>query len=544
MFNNSSVLPVEFNETSIHEFTGWLLCVLWHLQNKTMSYNQAEETCSMYLKEFGTEITVLCWLAAAFIIITNAAVLWGIIGNRELHKPYLFYMANIASADILAGIALLCYPIVGQMEATGMYTRMNIVTLAITSQVLSSSALALQSINSYVAVRYPTYFHNHAGTAKRNAGVAIVSTWLLLSLFGLTPSMGWNCLNMPTPNCLNFFHIAYTVLCGVMILLLACTALFTTISVFITLKQRQKNRFGQPAGAQPLQGNNPTQNRTGQNQPHNLAQNVAERKCQKSLNKIKTVLIHVVVAFTFWFLPLVLIPICQDKYCQLPTGPRGMVVLMTLNSAINPIVSIIRTSELRKGIWKNMTAIYRVLHITALVTMIRGNRDNPQDEQRVPPNVQGGAARGAVQNTPADQPTVEHGNTPVNLAMEGAVQNTPADQPTVEHGNTPVNLAMGGAVQNTPADQSTVEHGNTPVNLAMEGAVQNTPADQSTARTAEHNNTPVKLAMGGAVQNTPADQPTVEHNNTPVNLAMGGPQTVSPQAMNTENVVMVELAYI
>ncbi|XP_035686284.1 sphingosine 1-phosphate receptor 1-like [Branchiostoma floridae] len=410
MFNNSSVLQLDSNKTSVHEFDGPVPCLLWYLLNTNVPYSQAEEACSMYFKEFETGTTIIYGLTSGFIIITNAAVLWGIIGKRQLHTSFYFYMANLSLADILAGIALLCYPTVVLMGETSLYSRMIIATVVISSQVLSASALALQSGNSYIAVRHPTYFHNHADTANRNAGVAIVSSWLL-SLLSLAPIMGWNCLDMPTQNCSTFYYTAYLGLVGGMIILLAITSLFTTISAFIALKQRQKNRFGQLTGAQPIQGNSSTQNRVGQNQPHNLAQKEAERKDQKSLNKIKTVLTYVGFAFMAWLLPLVLTSLCHDGNCLLPTGARGMVVLITLNSAINPIVSLVRTPDLRKAVWQNMTAIYRVP--TALVTMIRGNLDNPRGVQGVPlsaTNMQGGA----VQNTPAG-----HSNAPVNLALAG-----------------------------------------------------------------------------------------------------------------------------
>ncbi|KAI8490573.1 hypothetical protein Bbelb_318410 [Branchiostoma belcheri] len=68
------------------------------------------------------------------------------------------------------------------------------------------------------------------------------------------------------------------------------------------------------------------------------------------------------------------------KKCLIPTGSTGVPLvtplLVVLNSAINPVASIIRTPDLRKSLRQDATAIYR-----ALVTMVRGNRVNPLDEQ-------------------------------------------------------------------------------------------------------------------------------------------------------------------
>eukprot|EP00058_Branchiostoma_floridae_P013230 XP_002598718.1 hypothetical protein BRAFLDRAFT_95836 [Branchiostoma floridae] len=221
-------------------------------------------------------------------------------------------------------------------------------------------ALALLSLNSYVAVRHPIFFRIHADTAKRDAGIAIAASWLILSLVVFTPSMGWNCLDMPSPNCSGYYHDSFVGLSITMVLLPAIIMVFTNTSIFIAIKKRQKNRLGQPGG----QHNNP-------------AQAEIDRKFQKSVEKSRTVLIHVVVAFVFWLISFLFIPICK-KMCPPSTGPRGVYVLllMTLNAAINPITSTLRTPELRDGLWQNMTDIHRVL-----VTVFRGNRVDPQDVQ-------------------------------------------------------------------------------------------------------------------------------------------------------------------
>ncbi|KAI8488934.1 Gamma-tubulin complex component 5 [Branchiostoma belcheri] len=68
------------------------------------------------------------------------------------------------------------------------------------------------------------------------------------------------------------------------------------------------------------------------------------------------------------------------KKCLIPTGSTGVPLvtplLVVLNSAINPVASIIRTPDLRQSLRQDAAAIYR-----ALVTMVRGNRVNPLDEQ-------------------------------------------------------------------------------------------------------------------------------------------------------------------
>ncbi|KAI8511593.1 Gamma-tubulin complex component 5 [Branchiostoma belcheri] len=341
MFNNSSRLPSVTNETSEGDFTSQIPCVLWHLQNNS-SYDQVQvqAACSAYpdLTETGTGTTVVFWLTGLYIILSNLAVLWAIVRTPELGKQLYLFMANLALADLLAGIAILCK------------------------------------------------------TRRRRGHRFFMACSFLV---GFAPSMGWNCLDMPNLKCFNLHHGGYVYLVFTIILSLACVMLFTNISVFIAIKERQKRRLGQPGGH-----NDPVQNSASQDQPNDAA----ERKYQESVQKARTVMIQVVVAFIFWLFPHVFISVCRwpGERCPLPTGPSGAGLLMVLNSAINPVASIIRSPDLRASLRQDATAIYR-----ALVTVIRqGNRVNPQDEQIPAPNQSGGAgpASGSERNMPTGQP--------------------------------------------------------------------------------------------------------------------------------------------
>ncbi|XP_019647050.1 PREDICTED: sphingosine 1-phosphate receptor 3-like [Branchiostoma belcheri] len=399
MFNNSSLLPSVANETSEGDFTSQIPCVLWHLQNNS-SYDQAQvqEACSAYpdLTETGAGTTVVFWLTGLYIIISNLVVLWAIVRTPELGKQLYLFMANLAVADLLAGIAIVvrCQAVDGVLLAR-LYSIMNIVAFLAYSQMMSASALCLLSISCYVAIRHPIFSYTHAHSAKRDAGVAIVSSWLVLSLFGFAPSMGWNCLDMPNLKCFNLHHGGYGYLVFTTILSLASVMLFTNTSVFIAIKERQKRRLGQPGGHI-----DPVQNSASQDQPNDAA----ERKYQESALKARTVMVQVVVAFIFWLFPVIFIPVCRwaGEKCPLPTGPSGAGLLMVLNSAINPVASVIRSPDLRASLRQDATAVYR-----ALVTVVRrGNRVNPQDEQIPAPNQPGGAgaASGSERNMATGQP--------------------------------------------------------------------------------------------------------------------------------------------
>ncbi|XP_019627006.1 PREDICTED: uncharacterized protein LOC109471917 [Branchiostoma belcheri] len=288
------------------------------------------------------------------------------------------------------------------------------------------------------------------------------------------------------------------------------------------LKQRQKKRFEAQLPNQSNQGQN------GQHQPRTIANIEAERKHKRSVQKARTVLIYVVVAFIFWLLPLVLIPICltRENGCPALDGPHARAALITVNSAINPIASIIRTPDLRRGIWQTVVDIRR-----ALVTRIRGNpAANPQGQQQPAPgdapNMPGGTARdtgtgpnisaghnNSLVNIPG-QITAGHSNNPVSM---------PTGQLTEGHSNSPVSMPTGqltaghsNSPVNMPTGQLTAGHSNSPVNMpagqptaGYSNSPANTPAGQLTAG---HSNIPA---------NTPVGQLTVGNGNSPVNMPTG-----------------------
>ncbi|XP_019617072.1 PREDICTED: sphingosine 1-phosphate receptor 1-like [Branchiostoma belcheri] len=402
MFNNSSLLPSSTGEAS-GDFNSKSSCILWHLQNNSSyNYDRAQEACSMYtdFPELGTGMTVAFWLTGIHILISNAAVLWGIIRTpAELRKQLHILMANLAVADLLAGTGLFATVRRQAIDREGLaeqYFKIYTSNTLGYTQMMSASALCLLSISSYVAIRHPIFFHTHAHSAKRDAGVAIVSSWFVFSLLSFMPSMGWNCLDKSISKCLNFYPVAFVYLAVTVFLLLICVMVFANVSVFLAIKERQKRRLGQPGGQ-----NDPGQNSASQDQPNDAA----ERKYQKSVQKTRTVLIQVVSAIIFWLVPMIFILSCKAwEKCPLPTRNTGIPLvaplLLVLNSAINPVASIIRTPDLRTSLRQDATAIYQ-----ALVTMMRGNRVNPQDEQ-APPNQRGGtgAASGSERNMPTGQP--------------------------------------------------------------------------------------------------------------------------------------------
>ncbi|XP_066292932.1 sphingosine 1-phosphate receptor 1-like [Branchiostoma lanceolatum] len=382
MFNSSSDPWAPTEETSAPEFANVVSCYKWHLLNKNASIAQANIACSMRedLLRLGTGMYIALWLLGLTIIITNTVVLLGIIGTRALHRPIYFYLANLAITDVFAGIGLL-YRTVGHVGHSVMYEfTLTYFNLIIFAQMTSASALSLLSVDSYIAVKHPMYFHIHSDSAKLRAVVALTVSWILFSVLVFSPSMGWNCHHMQTLTkgiCISWYPLAFVIICASIVLLLCIVMMFTNISVYVAIRNREKRRLeqaGVPLGAPGENG--PVQNVEGGDQPKNAAQEEAQRKYKERVYKARTVMIHVLMSFAFWLLPLLLVAVCQflPDICPSKRGPY-MFACFSLNSVINPMATLIRTADLRNAIHQKLTGVHQTL-----VTMMRGNRVNPQED--------------------------------------------------------------------------------------------------------------------------------------------------------------------
>ncbi|KAI8499758.1 39S ribosomal protein L30, mitochondrial [Branchiostoma belcheri] len=153
--------------------------------------------------------------------------------------------------------------------------------------------------------------------------------------------------------------------------LLLCLAFGQLSHIFVRIKRRQKTRLRQFRGgvrrtrwaeARENQG------RTGGNEDHD-AQDKARRahdqqKLDSSARKARTVMTLVTLAFVFWVLGFAALPfgrVCfrNRDVCSPVTFSNWVILLMLLNSALNPLANIIRMADLRNAIWQQLTGPYR-----------------------------------------------------------------------------------------------------------------------------------------------------------------------------------------
>ncbi|XP_078579100.1 sphingosine 1-phosphate receptor 1-like [Branchiostoma floridae x Branchiostoma japonicum] len=370
MVNDSFGELLDNNQSSVPDFDGLIPCYRWYVQNKTVPYEQAHEACSVYdFVDMGTGIDIIFWLTGIFIITTNLMVLLGMIATRKRLKPICFFLANLAMSDLLSGIALL-YRTEGHVFHSVKYGfMMTFVDLMAFTQMISASALSILSVSSCLAVTNPIFFRTHAGNIKRITYSAMGFSWIGFSLLGFSPSMGWNCLDMQTlitGKCIKYYPMAFFIITISIMFVLGSVMLFTNIIVYIVIKRRKKNR--------PQQSNTPTPQMSKRNDLRHNSKGVDQetsKKLEESEQRAKTIILHIVVVFTFWLITFMIIPIC-NAYRDMCPRMNVLVAAVCLSSAFNPITTVVRTPPLRRTLRQKLTDVHRMF-----ATVMR---ENPQDE--------------------------------------------------------------------------------------------------------------------------------------------------------------------
>ncbi|XP_066295331.1 5-hydroxytryptamine receptor 1F-like [Branchiostoma lanceolatum] len=384
MTNNSSAADME-GPTEM-EFADPFQCYTWHVQNQQMSYHQAVYICSWYeVVTFTMVLTVLYVLVGISSVVCNGLVLWGIIRKQQLHKPMYLYVANLAVTDFLAGVIILWH-VHSSVDHYKPYNMLALKTVSMYSQEMSASALNLLALDRFVAVKYPIFYHNHAIHARRCAGVAIVSSWVVLALAAFPLLMGWSCLEEPYlkhGNCIGLVPLGYAMLNATLMILLVAMLLSLSVIVYKAVKQRQtmrqriqKERL-HPSGAndQGSKGrqenisalrHKTTSNDSSKSQNNRTlrqkfdGQDEVSKRFQSSIHKARTVMIFAIVAVVFWVLALmvmsakwVLQKVCPEKNLHQQVLPWA-VWAFCLNSVVNPLAGISRLADLRESIGQQL----------------------------------------------------------------------------------------------------------------------------------------------------------------------------------------------
>ncbi|KAJ1161116.1 hypothetical protein NDU88_001604 [Pleurodeles waltl] len=128
-----------------------------------------------------------------FALLTNFLVITAIVINRRFHYPIYYLLANLAAADLFAGVGytfLMFHtgPRTSQLSIKTWFLRQTLIDTSLTASVANLLAIAVE--------RHQTVFtmQLHSTMSNRRVTILIVFIWIAAILLGLIPSFGWSCL--------------------------------------------------------------------------------------------------------------------------------------------------------------------------------------------------------------------------------------------------------------------------------------------------------------------------------------------------------------
>ncbi|KAG5275037.1 hypothetical protein AALO_G00142870 [Alosa alosa] len=127
-------------------------------------------------------------------VIGNVMVVWAVRINRSLRDTTFYFIVSLALADIAVGALVIPLAIT---ISIGLETHFySCLLVACTVLVLTQSsilALLAIAIDRYLRVKIPMSYKRVV--TRRRAGMAVVVSWLVAIVVGLTPMLGWNNLD-------------------------------------------------------------------------------------------------------------------------------------------------------------------------------------------------------------------------------------------------------------------------------------------------------------------------------------------------------------
>nr|DBA28355.1 TPA: hypothetical protein GDO54_008738 [Pyxicephalus adspersus] len=269
-------------------------------------------------------LTVLFIFISLFIIVENLMVLLALLRFLRLRRWVHCCLANIAFSDLLAGISYLlniCLsgPTTFLLSPELWYIREG---LLFTTLAASTFSLLVTAVERYSTMVVPVT-ESRSTKLVRVQGL-IIFCWLLALAVGSLPLFGWNCL-CHIEHCsslLPLYSRSYIVFSlGLLgLTLLGIIGFYCTIYYFVCTNAKH------------------------------VAVTSQSRRAFHLLQTVLIILGCFVICWTPLFLYLLVDAACSPPSCQSPLGLEWVLALAVMNSAFNPLIYSLRSSEVRKAI--------------------------------------------------------------------------------------------------------------------------------------------------------------------------------------------------
>lgn len=172
------------------ESSVWNACDYSH--NVTFFYNSVGKKISVTWTTQDFVVIGLGLTVCLIVVLANLMVMAAIFMNHRFHFPIYYLLANMAAADLFAGIAyanlmLNTGPWTSTLSKEQWYIRGALIDISLTASVANLLAVAVERHQTIITMQL------HSKMTKRRVVLLIVCIWAVGIIMGLVPSTIWNC---------------------------------------------------------------------------------------------------------------------------------------------------------------------------------------------------------------------------------------------------------------------------------------------------------------------------------------------------------------
>lgn len=272
-------------------------------------------------------------------IIGNGIVLCLIAREKDLQTPTNYFVASLASADLLVGaVGIPCVIVATHGMPSNFYGCLLVNSMIVILTQISIFGLLAIAIERFFAIRNP--FKYQVSCTKKVCLLTIVLSWMAAILAGLIPLFGWNLGPMETTTCAfeDVIDLRYMVYFNFFVCVLVPLGVTFVVYVYI---YRVVIHHQRAIAALQSTGNNASTN------------SLTHKNLRRDIKAAKWFAV-VIFFFAVSWLPIHIInciTVFQRKTCF--ACLIAAILLSHLNSAINPFFYALGNSKFRRA-WRRL----------------------------------------------------------------------------------------------------------------------------------------------------------------------------------------------